>query len=47
MCQKWPFQFPEEWMDESISTLRERYGIQILSVAERDTGDLLQWSGQC
>jgi hypothetical protein len=46
MRQEWPFQFPEEWLDESIAILRERHGIQILSDAERDTGDVLQWSGQ-
>jgi len=26
--------------------LRARHGISILSRAERDTGDLLEWSGE-
>jgi hypothetical protein len=46
MRQKWPFQFPEDWLDESIAVLRERHGIQILSAAERDTGEVLHWSGR-
>jgi hypothetical protein len=46
MSQKWPFQFPEEWLDQSIFALRERHGIDILTSEERDTGDLLEWSGQ-
>jgi len=46
MHQKWPFQFPDECLDESIAALREHHGICILSAGERDTGELLQWSGQ-
>ena len=46
MSQKWPFQFPEEWLALPISALRERHGIDILTFEERDTGDLLEWSGQ-
>lgn len=46
MSQKWPFQFPEEWLALPISALRERHGIDILTYEERDTGDLLEWSGQ-
>jgi hypothetical protein len=46
MSQKWPFQFPEEWLAMPISALRERHGIDILTYEERDTGDLLEWSGQ-
>ena len=46
MSQKWPFQFPEEWLTQPISALRERHGIDILTYEERDTGDLLEWSGQ-
>ena len=46
MIHKWPFQFPEDWLDQSVATLRARHGINILTPAERATGDLLQWSGQ-
>jgi hypothetical protein len=46
MSQKWPFQFPEEWLDHSVSALRAQHGIRILTVEERETGDLLTWSGQ-
>lgn len=45
MKQKWPFQFPDEWLNQPIATLRERHGINILGVEERDTGRLIQWSG--
>jgi len=46
MREKWPIQFPEAWLDQPISELRARHGISILSRAERDTGDLLEWSGE-
>ena len=46
MTHKWPFQFPEEWLDQSVVTLRARHGISTLMPKERATGDLLQWSGQ-
>ena len=46
MSEKWPFQFPEEWLDQSVSALRAQHGIRILTVEERETGDLLKWSGQ-
>ena len=46
MREKWPFQFPEAWLDRPISELRARHGISILSRVERDTGDLLEWSGE-
>lgn len=46
MSHKWPFQFPEAWLDQPILALRDRHGISILSREERDTGDLIEWSGQ-
>ena len=46
MSQKWPFEFPEEWFDRSIVDLRAQHGIVVLVPEERETGDLLQWSGQ-
>ena len=46
MSDKWPFQFPEEWLDHSVSALRAQHGIRILTVEERETGALLTWSGQ-
>ena len=46
MSEKWPFQFPEEWLDKSIFALRAQHGIQVLSLEERHTGDLLEWNGQ-
>ena len=46
MSDKWPFQFPEEWLDHSVSALRAQHGIRILTVEERETGELLTWSGQ-
>ena len=45
MSHRWPFEFPEEWLDRSIASLRARCGITVLTAKERDTGDLLQWSG--
>ena len=46
MSQRWPFEFPEEWLDRSIVDLRAQHGITVLVAKERETGDLLQWSGQ-
>ena len=46
MTEKWPFQFPEAWLDQPVSALRARHGISILSGEERDTGGLLEWSGE-
>ena len=46
MTHKWRFQFPEEWLDHSVASLRAQHGIRILTPEERATGDLLQWSGQ-
>ena len=31
MTAKWPFQFPEAYLDETIAELRARHGIEILS----------------
>lgn len=45
MKHKWPFQFPEEWLDLSISELRAMHGISILGGEERNTGALIEWSG--
>ena len=46
MTRKWPFQFPEEWLDHPVVALRAQHGITTLTPEERATGDLLQWSGQ-
>ena len=46
MSNKWPFRFPQEWLDHSIAALRAQHGIQILTIEERQTGDLMTWSGQ-
>ena len=46
MSDKWPFQFPEEWLDHSVSALRAQHGIRVLTTEERLTGDLMTWSGQ-
>jgi len=45
MTQKWPFQFPEEWLDQPITSLRARHGIDVLMPEERSTGQLIEWSG--
>ena len=45
MTQKWPFQFPEEWLDQPIVVLRARHGIDVLLPEERETGQLIEWSG--
>ena len=46
MTRKWPFQFPESWLDHPVSILRAQHGISILTPEERATGELLEWSGQ-
>ena len=46
MTHKRPFQFSEEWLDQSGVTLRARHSISALAPERRATGDLLQWSGQ-
>ena len=46
MTHKWPFQFPEEWLEHPVAALRALHGISTLTPEERATGDLLQWSGQ-
>ena len=46
MSKKWPFQFPEEWLDQPVAALRAQHGISILTIKERETGELLTWSGQ-
>ena len=45
MKPKWPFQFPEEWLDQPIARLRDNHGVMILTPDERQTGEVLQWSG--
>ena len=35
MIEKWPFQFPEAYLDDPIADLRARHGIEILSEQER------------
>jgi hypothetical protein len=46
MIEKWPFQFPEAYLDESIADLRARHGIKILSEQERDIEHPIVWSGE-
>ena len=46
MTHKWPFQFPEEWLDHPVVALRAQHGISTLTPEERATCDSLQWSGQ-
>ena len=45
MKPKWHFQFPEEWLDQTIARLRDNHGVMILTPDERQTGEVLQWSG--
>ena len=42
--KKWPFIFPKELMDRSVSSLREEYGIKILTSEERNVKKI-KWSG--
>ena len=42
--KKWPFIFPKELMDRSVSSLREDYGIKILTSEERNVKKI-KWSG--
>jgi len=42
--KKWPFIFPNELMDRSVTSLREEYGIKILTLEERNVKKI-QWSG--
>ena len=46
MTHKWPFRFPEEWLDQSVTALRAQHGISILTQEERATGDTLEWRGK-
>ena len=42
--KKWPFIFSKELMDRSVSSLREEYGIKILTPDERNVKKI-KWSG--
>ena len=42
--KKWPFIFSKELMDRSVSSLREEYGIKILTPEERNVKKI-KWSG--
>jgi len=42
--KKWSFGAPNELMDRSVSSLREEYGIKILTPEERNVKKI-QWSG--
>ena len=44
MIKKWPFQFPEEYLDRRINELREEYGIEILKEDDKKIKKLI-WSG--
>ena len=44
MNKKWPFQFPEEYLDRRINELREEYGIEILKEDDKKFKKLI-WSG--
>ena len=39
MTRKWPFQFPEEWLDHPVVALRAQHGITTLTPEERATGE--------
>ena len=45
MKKKWPFQFPESYLDISILKLRDEYGIQILNAEEKSLKEKIIWSG--
>ena len=44
--KKWPFTFPEEWLDRSVKELRDEHGIVILNTEEKHTDKRFEWSGQ-
>ena len=44
MNKKWPFQFPDEYLDRRINELREEYGIEILKEDDKKIKKLI-WSG--
>ena len=46
MTEKWPFQFPEAYLDDSIADLRARHGIEILSEQDRHIEHPIVWSGE-
>jgi hypothetical protein len=46
MKSKWPFQFPEAWLDQPVAMLREEHGVSILTPEERETGEVVQWNGR-
>ena len=43
--KKWPFVFPNELMEISVTSLREEYGIKILAPKERIIEKPLIWKG--
>lgn len=45
MLKKWPYQFPDPWLDRPIDELRREHGLVILNERERATGEPLYWSG--
>jgi hypothetical protein len=46
MTKKWPFQFPEAYLDDPIADLRARHGIEILSEQERYVEHPIVWGGE-
>ncbi len=44
MKKRWPFKLPEDLLNKKISSLREEFGIQILSPEERSVKKIF-WSG--
>ena len=44
MNKKWPFQFPEEYLNRTICDLRKEYGIEILKEEDKKIKKLI-WSG--
>ena len=38
MTRKWPFRFPDEWLDRPVNELRAEHGLVILNVDQRETG---------
>lgn len=45
MLKKWPYEFPEAWLNRSINELRQEHGLTILNEEERSVGEPLAWSG--